>query len=208
MTVGSGVGLEADPGEDPEPVQQGLQAAHQILPDHVHFHHGRTCPCGDEALGLENAAQVGGARPAEPRRAARELPCPRPGAKVPPIYEVGQRTAVKPDALAVQLLALGREVAHLSVYIWENGVQRTLNPGELSRGYRECLHRQRPVSAGVLTDEPVGLHPSRQRSFCDVELADLGLPERCAPMPLQHVAGATHRRRRNGPNARGLFHTR
>ena len=61
MTVASGVGFGADPGEDPEPVQQGLQAAHQILPDHVHFHHGRTCPCGDEALGLENAAQVGGA---------------------------------------------------------------------------------------------------------------------------------------------------
>ena len=73
MTVGSGVGLEADPGEDPEPVQQGLQAAHQILPDHVHFHHGRTCPCRDKALGLEDAAKVGGHDRAEPRRAGREL---------------------------------------------------------------------------------------------------------------------------------------
>ena len=56
VTVGPTICLEGHPGEDPEPSEQRLGAAHDSLGDHVEADRGRPLANRDVTLGLEETS--------------------------------------------------------------------------------------------------------------------------------------------------------
>src|SRR5205823_3256014 len=102
--------LTADTREDTEPGQQRLNAANQVLTDHVHGHESGPLTLGDIALCLEQTPEIRGNNGKRSRKQAIRNTHPRvPGTKVPRLDEIIQALAVQADTPTVKALVLGHD---------------------------------------------------------------------------------------------------
>src|SRR5215208_821970 len=82
---------------------------------------------------------------------------------------------------------MGSLRARVPIAVWEHDVERLGHPGQLVWRYGPGLNCERPIPARVLTDETIGLQPTRQRRLGDVRGGNLVLSVGVAAMPLDHV---------------------